>query len=52
MRGRPKKIKEEHRVKFGISIDPELFDLLSKENTSKSKLIEKLVKDYYENKNL
>jgi hypothetical protein len=46
--GRPKKRKEEHRAKFGISIDPELFVLLSKENTSKSKFIEKLVKKHYE----
>jgi hypothetical protein len=50
MRGRPQKNKEEHRVKFGISIDPELFVLLSKENTSKSKFIEKLVNEYYEKK--
>jgi hypothetical protein len=46
--GRPKKKKEEQRVKFGISIDPKLFDLLGKENISKSKFIEKLVKEYYE----
>ena len=46
--GRPKKKKEEHRKKFGISIDPKLFDLLSKEKIGKSKFIEKLVKDYYE----
>lgn len=46
--GRLKKKKEEHRVKFGISIDPKLFDLLGKENISKSKFIERLVKEYYE----
>jgi hypothetical protein len=50
--GRPKKRKEEHRVKFGISIDPKLFVLLGKENMSKSKFIEKLVKDYYEKKSI
>lgn len=50
--GRPKKKKEDHRKKFGISMDPKLFDLLSKENVSKSKFIEKLVRIYYENKNL
>jgi hypothetical protein len=48
MMGRPRKKKEEHRVKFGISIDPKLFDLLGKENMSKSKFIEKLVKSHYE----
>lgn len=52
MRGRHKKIKEELRVKFGISIDPKLNDLLLKEPLSRSKFIEKLVKEYYENKNL
>jgi hypothetical protein len=52
MMGRPKKKKEDHRVKFGISIDPKLFDLLSSENISKSKIIENLVKDYYGKKNL
>lgn len=46
--GRNKKEKHEHRVKFGISIDPKLYDLLKKESISKSKFIEKLVKEYYE----
>lgn len=50
--GRPKKKKEDHRIKFGISIDPHLFDLLGKENISKSKFIEKLVKDHYEKKKI
>jgi hypothetical protein len=50
--GRPKKRKEDHRVKFGISIDPELFVLLGKENMSKSKFIEMLVKYYYAKKEI
>jgi hypothetical protein len=50
MMGRPKKRKEEHRVKFGISINPELFVLLGKEKINKSKFIEKLVIEYYEKK--
>lgn len=50
--GRPKKKKEDQRVKFGISVDPKLFNLLSKERVSKSKFIEKLVKEHYEKKEL
>ena len=49
MMGRPKKDKKYHRKKFGISIDPELFDLLKKDFRNKSKFIEKLVREYYEN---
>lgn len=50
--GRPKKNKDEHRIKFGISIDPILFKMMSNEPTDKSKFIEKLVREYYENKNM
>jgi len=46
--GRPKKKNGEHRVKFGISIDPVLFDKMGKELISRSKFIEKLVTEYYE----
>ena len=46
--GRKKKNKEELRVKFGISINPILFKLLSNEKISKSKFIEKLVKEHYD----
>lgn len=52
MMGRPKKRKEDHRVKFGISISPELFVLLGKEKINKSKFIEKLVIEYYEKKKI
>lgn len=50
--GRPRKNKEEHRIKFGISIDPELFKKMSSEPICKSKFIEKLVMEYYEKKSL
>jgi len=46
--GRKKKNKEDIRVKFGISIDPHLFKLLSTEKISKSKFIEKIIREYYE----
>lgn len=50
--GRNKKNKNDLRKKFGISIDPNLFDLLSKEKISKSKFIEILIKEYYEKKKI
>ena len=50
MRGRYKKEKKDLRVKFGISINPRLNDLLLKEPVSRSKFIENLVKEYYERK--
>jgi len=50
MRGRYKKEKKDLRVKFGISINPRLNDLLLKEPVSRSKFIENLVKEYYEKK--
>ena len=46
--GRPRKNVNEHRVKFGISIDPKLFDLIKEEHKNKSKFIEKLIREYYE----
>ncbi len=48
--GRPKKKEDDLKVKFGISLNPKLFNLLSKEFGGKSKFIEKLIKDYYEKK--
>ncbi len=45
--GRPKKKEEDKKVKFGISIEKYLFDRLSSEPISKSKLISKLIKEYY-----
>jgi hypothetical protein len=50
--GRPKKKREELRIKFGISIDPKLFELLEKETMSRTKFIEKVLKEYYDKKNL
>ncbi len=49
--GRPFKKPEERKVKFGICVSPELFYLLSQEKISKSKLIERLISDYYEKNN-
>ena len=45
--GRPTKLDEERKVKFGISLDPKLFNRMVKEKTNKSRLIENLLREYY-----
>ncbi len=42
----------ERKIKFGISLDRRIFDRMVKEKENKSRLIEKLLKEYYGNKNL
>ena len=49
---RPTKLEEERKVKFGISLDRELFYRMVKEKIKKSTLINKLLKDYYGNKDM
>ena len=44
--------EKERKIKFGISLDRKIFDRMVKEKENKSRLIEKLLKGYYENKNL
>jgi len=44
--------EKERKIKFGISLDRKIFDRMAKEKENKSRLIEKLLKEYYENKNL
>jgi metal-responsive CopG/Arc/MetJ family transcriptional regulator len=50
--GRKTKLKEDKKVKFGISLDKKLFDRMVKDKTKKSTLINKLLKEYYENKDM
>jgi hypothetical protein len=50
--GRPKKQQKDCKIKFGISLDRELFDMMVKEKIKKSSLINKLLKDYYGKKDL
>jgi len=50
--GRQLKQKEKKKVKFGISLDPELFDRMVKEKIKKSTLINRLLKEYYANKDM
>jgi hypothetical protein len=49
---RPTKLEQDRKVKFGISLDPEIFNQMVKDKIKKSTLIEKLLKEYYGNKNL
>ena len=44
--------EKERKIKFGISLDRKIFNRMAKEKENKSRLIEKLLKEYYENKNL
>ncbi len=44
--------KEQRKVKFGISLDVELFDRMVKERIKKSTLLNKLLKEYYGNKDM
>ena len=50
--GRRLKLEEDRKVKFGISLDPNLFNRMVKEKTNKSRLLEKLLKEYYSNKDM
>lgn len=50
--GRPKKEKKDCKIKFGISLDRDLFNRMVKEKTKKSSLINKLLKEYYGKKDL
>jgi hypothetical protein len=48
--GRPIKDDKDKKVKYGISIDRYLFEKIKKEESSVSKFIQNLVKEYYEKK--
>jgi hypothetical protein len=50
--GRPKKEKNECKIKLGISLDRELYNRMVIEKTKKSSLINKLLKEYYEKEDL
>lgn len=44
---RPRIKDEDKKIKFGISLDPNLYDKIKKDGYKVSTLIEKLVREYY-----
>lgn len=50
--GRPKKTDGEKKVKVSISLDRKLYEYIKQDKYKPSRIIEKLVKDYYGNKNM
>lgn len=50
--GRPRIKNEDKKIKFGISLDPKLYDKIKKDGFKVSTLIEKLIRDFYGNKDL
>jgi hypothetical protein len=50
--GRPSKTTEEKKIKIGISLDRKLYNLITKKGGKTSQIIEKIIKEYCENKNL
>jgi len=50
--GRPKKNKEDKKIKVSISIDRVLYNKIKEEKIMPSRIIEKLVREHYGNKNL
>ena len=52
IKGKPYKDENDKKIKYGISIDKHLFERMKKEEISISKFIQKLVKEYYDGKNM
>jgi hypothetical protein len=50
--GRPKKNEEDRKIKVGICLNRELYNELIKDGGKISRIIEKIICDHYENKNL
>lgn len=50
--GRKQKSLEEKKIKVSISLDRELYSLIKQDKIMPSRIIEKLIRDYYGNKNL
>jgi len=49
---RPTKLEKDRKVKFGVSLDRDLFDRMFNEKVKKSTLLNKLLKEYYGNKDM
>jgi hypothetical protein len=49
---RPTKLEEDRKVKFGISLDRNLFDRMVNDKVKKSTLLNNLLKEYYDKKDM
>jgi hypothetical protein len=47
--GRPKKNTNDKKIKVSISLDRELYDKIKSDKFKPSRIIEKLVREYYDN---
>lgn len=50
--GRQKKEEKDKKIKIGISLDRNIYNLIMKNGGKRSRIIEKIIKDYCEYKNL
>lgn len=50
--GRPSKKEEDKKIKIGISLDRSLYNTIIKDGGKVSRIIEKIIKEYYGNKSL
>jgi hypothetical protein len=50
--GRPKIKQENKKLKFGISLDPILYQRIKKDGYKISTFIDGLIRNHYENKNM
>ena len=47
--GRPKKEEKDKKIKVSISLDRNLYEKIKDDNVKPSRIIEKLVREYYGN---
>jgi metal-responsive CopG/Arc/MetJ family transcriptional regulator len=50
--GRPKKTTDEKKIKINISLDRDLYNFIMKGGGKKSRIIEKIIREYCGNKDL
>ena len=50
--GRPTKKEKDKKIKIGISLDRNLYNIILKDGGKVSQVIEKIIKENFDNKNL
>jgi hypothetical protein len=50
--GRLKKEETDKKIKIAISLDRNLYNFIMKDGGKRSRIIEKIIKEYYDNKSL